>query len=138
VLQELVWLSDRNQLGAVHHRLITALGIGETANQWIQFANGADPRTFAGLARTVVDCEREVPLAAEILTEGFHSLCRLIEDFPRSHPLSLVGGLSTFYAPRLAAHGYQVVDPEGDSLDGLAFIDQHHGHLTVEYWISDA
>ena len=138
VLQELVRLSDCNQLDRVHHRLITALGIGETTNHWMQFANRAGPRDFAGLARAVVDSEHEVPLAAEILTEGLHSLCRLIEDFPRSLPLSLVGGLSTLYAKRLADLGYQVVDPEGDALDGLRFIDQHLGHLIVEHWTSDA
>ena len=137
-LQELVRLSDRNQLDRVHHRLIAALGIGETANHWMHFANGAGPRDFAGLARAVVDSEHDVPLAAEILTEGLHSLCRLIEDFPRSLPLSLVGGLSTLYATRLAALGYPVVDPEGDALDGLRFIDQHLGHLFVRYWTSDA
>ena len=103
----------------------------------MQFANGAGPRAFAGLARAVVDSEREVRLAAEILTEGLHSLCRLIQDLPRSLPLSLVGGLSTLYAPRLAALGYRVVDPEGDALDGLAFLGQHLGHLIVEHWISD-
>jgi hypothetical protein len=62
----------------------------------------------------------------------------LIEDFPRSLPLSLVGGLSTLYAPRLTALGYQVVDPEGDALDGLRFIDQHLNHLIVDHWTSDA
>jgi hypothetical protein len=49
-----------------------------------------------------------------------------------------VGGLSTLYAPRLAALGYQVVDPEGDALDGLRFIDQHLNHLIVDHWTSDA
>ena len=104
----------------------------------MQFANRAGPRDFAGLARAVVDSEHEVPLAAEILTEGLHSLCRLIEDFTRSLPLSLVGGLSTLYAKRLVDLGYQVVDPEGDALDGLRFIDQNLGHLIVEHWTSDA
>ena len=138
VLQELVRLSDRNQLDLVHHRLIIALGIGETANHWVQFANEAGPRAFALLARAVVDSEDKVPLAAEILTEGLQLLWRLIEDFPGSLPLSLVGGLSTLYGPRLAALGYQMVDPEGDALDGLRFIDQHLDHLIVEHWISDA
>jgi len=38
----------------------------------------------------------------------------------------------------LAAFGYQVVDPEGDALDGLRFIDQHLTHLIVDHWTSDA
>lgn len=138
ILQKLIHLSDCNQLDVVHHRLITKLGIGETANHWMQFAKEADPRAFAGLARAVVDSEREVLLVAEILTEGLHALSQLIVDFPRSLPLSMVGGLSTLYAPRMAALGYQVVDPEGDALDGLAFIDQHLGHIIVEHWTSDA
>jgi hypothetical protein len=125
-------------LDAVHHRLINALAIGATANHWIQFANEAGPRAFGSLAMSIVEFEPHVPLVAEILAEGLCSLCRLIEDFPRSLPLSLVGGLSTVYSLRLEACGYRAVDPEGDALDGLAFIDQHLGHLDIEYWTSDA
>ena len=138
VLQELVRLEDRGGLSQSHRHLVYKLGIGETVNQWMQFANQAGPREFASLAKVVMESEEQVSLSQDILDEGLMELGRVIQDFPKYLPIALVGGLSGFYAPRIKAQGYQVVDPKGDALDGLAYIDQHLQKLTVEYWISHA
>ena len=137
-LQELVRLEDRNGLDQSHRLLITQLGIGESVGHWMQFANTAGPRAFASLAKVVVDSEEQVSLSREILAEGLLELARVIQDFPKHLPIALVGGLSSVYAPRIQNLGYQVIEPQGDALDGLAYIDQHLWSLTVEYWTSYA
>ena len=138
VLQELMRLEDRDGLNQSHRDLVEKLGIGETVNQWMQFANQAGPRAFASLAKAVVESEQQVSLSRDILAEGVMELGRVIQDFPKHLPIALVGGLSGIYAPRIKAQGYQVVDPKGDALDGLAYIDQHLQELTVEHWMSYA
>jgi hypothetical protein len=104
----------------------------------MQFANQAGPRAFASLAKAVVESEQEVSLSRDILAEGVMELGRVIQDFPKHLPIALVGGLSGIYTSRIEAQGYQVVDPKGDALDGLAYIDQHLQELTVEHWMSYA
>ncbi|NCW73599.1 MAG: hypothetical protein EBW06_03260 [Gammaproteobacteria bacterium] len=138
VLQELVRLADRGGLDQSHHDLVKTLGIGDTVNQWMQFANQAGPRAFASLAKAVVESEQQVSLSRDILAEGVMELGRVIQDFPKHLPIALVGGLSGIYTSRIEAQGYQVVDPKGDALDGLAYIDQHLQELTVEHWMSYA
>ena len=137
-LQELVRLEDRDGLDQSHRRLIAQLGIGESVSHWMQFANAAGPRAFASLAKAVVDSEEQVPLSRQILAEGSLELAHVIQDFPKHLPIALVGGLSAVYAPRILNLGYRVIEPQGDALDGLAYIDQHLPELAVEHWTSYA
>ena len=137
-LQELVRLADRGLLDQSHRVLIDQLAIGESVPQWMEFANAAQPRQFASLAKTIVEAQGEVCLSNEILTEGLMALIDLIQDFPKHLPITLVGGLSAVYSPRIQSLGYQVVEPQGDALDGLAFIDQHRQELVIDHWESNA
>lgn len=138
VLQELVRLADRDGLNQSHRRLVDQLGIGDSVNQWVQFAHAAGPYEFASLAKVVVEYEEQVSLIQDVLTEGSLELGDVIQDFPKHLPLALVGGLSVVYAPRIQAQGYQVIDPKGDTLDGLAHIDQYLDELVIEHWMSYA
>ena len=86
----------------------------------------------------VVEYEEQVSLIQDVLTEGSLELGDVIQDFPKHLPLALVGGLSVVYAPRIQTQGYQVIDPKGDTLDGLADIDQYLDELVIEHWMSYA
>ena len=135
-LQELVRLADRGLIDESHQRLIDRLAIGQSVNQWMDFANAAQPRQFASLAKTIVEAEGQVSLSADIISEGLMALIYLIQDFPKHLPIALVGGLSAVYSPRIQSLGYHVVEPQGNALDGLAYIDQHRQQLTIDYWES--
>jgi glucosamine kinase len=137
-LQELVRLVDRGLIDQSHQVLIDRLGIGQSVIQWMEFANAAQPRQFASLAKAIVEAEGQVSLSADIVSEGLMALIDLIEDFPKHLPIALVGGLSPVYSPRIQSLGYHVVESQGDALDGLAYIDQHRPQLTIDYWESYA
>ncbi|MEC9077140.1 MAG: hypothetical protein VX907_04310, partial [Pseudomonadota bacterium] len=109
-----------------------------SVTQWMEFANAAQPQQFASLAKTIVEAESQVSLSADIVSEGLMALIDLIQDFPKHLPIALVGGLSAVYSPRIQSLGYRVVEPQGDALDGLVYIDQHRQQLTIDYWESYA
>ena len=136
--QELVRLADRGLIDQSHQVLIDRLGIGQSVIRWMEFANAAQPRQFASLAKAIVEAEDQVSLSADIVSEGLMALIDLIEDFPKHLPIALVGGLSEVYSPRIQSLGYRVVESQGDALDGLAYIDQHRPQLTIDYWESYA
>ena len=50
---------------------------------------------------------------------------------------ALVGGLAHAYEGQLGALGYEIVTADGDALDGLSYIDQHLGTLSIDRWKSD-
>ncbi len=137
-LQELVRLVDRGLIDQSHQVLIDRLAIGQSVTQWMEFANTAQPRQFASLAKIIVEAEGQVSLSADIVSEGLTALIDLLQDFPKHLPITLVGGLSAIYSPRIQSLGYQVVEPQGDALDGLAYIDQHRQQLTIDCWESYA
>ena len=85
-----------------------------------------------------MEAEGQVSLSANIVSEGLMALIYLIQDFPKHLPIALVGGLSAVNSPRIQSLGYHVVEPQGDALDGLAYIDQHRQQLTIDYWESYA
>ncbi len=82
-LQELVRLADRGLIDESHQSLIDRLAIGQSVNQWMDFANAAQPRQFASLAKTIVEAEGQVSLSADIISEGLMALIYLIQDFPK-------------------------------------------------------
>ena len=137
VLQELAQLSDRGLLEPLHCHLIHELDIGDTCADWMQFAKDAKPVDFSVLAKVVVTLSSEIPLCDSLVQEGASALTAPLIDFPRHLPVALVGGLAKVYEPRLRAFEFNIVQPLGDALNGLDYIDQHLDELTIEYWKHD-
>ena len=133
----LIRLADRGDLLPSHINLIESLEIGPTPNDWITFANRATPLEFGSLAPSVLNTKSSISLSANIIAEGVAELKSLIRDFPKNLSLALVGGLAHTYDSQLEALGYEIVTADGDALDGLSYIDQHLGTLSIDRWKSD-
>ena len=133
----LIRLADRGDLLPSHINLIESLEIGPTPNDWITFANQATPLDFGLLAPSVLKTDSSISLSANIIAEGVAELKSLIRDFPKNLPLALVGGLAHAYENQLEALGYEIVTADGNALDGLSYIDQHLGTLSIDRWKSD-
>ena len=133
----LIRLADRDDLLPSHINLIESLEIGPTPNDWITFANRATPCEFGSLAPSVLNTKSSMSLSANIIAEGVAELKSLIRDLPKNLSLALVGGLAHAYESQLEALGYEIVTADGDALDGLSYIDQHLGTLSIDRWKSD-
>ena len=133
----LIRLADRGDLLPSHINLIESLEIGPTPNDWINFANRATPLEFGSLAPSVLNTESSMLLSASIISEGVVELESLVRDLPKNLSLALVGGLAHAYESQLGALGYEIVTADGDALDGLSYIDQHLGTLSIDRWKSD-
>jgi glucosamine kinase len=135
VLQQLLKLADRSAWQASHYAVVEEMKIGSVREDFIVFAHTASPADFALLAQIV--CGQSIlgnQFARDLLDEGVSYLVEILDELPQGLPIALVGGLATVYTPKLHQLGFNVTEPKGNALDGLALIGSYRVQASVDIW----